>query len=80
MNANSLNAVPIMGQSLIKILALNLKVLLLLGPLTDSIFLANSITFGLKSNWLYCSSSEPDLIIIPLLFLGAELLTGFIYL
>ena len=43
--------------------------------LISSIFFANSTTFGLESNWLYCSSSEPDLIIIPLFFLGA---TGFI--
>jgi hypothetical protein len=33
--------------------------------LTVSILFASSITFGLASNWLICSSFEPDLIIIP---------------
>jgi hypothetical protein len=33
--------------------------------LTASIFFANSVTFGLESKWLNCSSSEPSLIIIP---------------
>src|SRR5919202_10120 len=45
--------------------------------LTASIFFANSTTFGLESNWLICSSSEPDLIIIPLFFV-AEPVTAFI--
>jgi hypothetical protein len=36
--------------------------------LIASIFFANSTIFGLESNWLNCSSSESDLIIIPLLF------------
>jgi hypothetical protein len=35
---------------------------------TASIFFANSRTFGLESNWFICSSSEPDLIIIPFFF------------
>ena len=36
--------------------------------LTASIFFTNSRTFGLESNWFICSSSEPDLIIIPFFF------------
>jgi hypothetical protein len=44
--------------------------------LTTSIFFANSTTFGLASNWLICSSSEPDLIIIPLFFVPEPI--GFI--
>ncbi|MFL6393084.1 MAG: hypothetical protein ACJ708_00295 [Nitrososphaeraceae archaeon] len=35
---------------------------------TVSIFFTNSTTFGLESNWFICSSSEPDLIIIPFFF------------
>ena len=44
--------------------------------LTASIFFANSTTFGLESSWLNCSSSELDLIIIPLLFFVAELVVA----
>jgi hypothetical protein len=36
--------------------------------LTASILFPNSTSFGLESNWSTCSSSELDLIIIPLLF------------
>ena len=43
----------------------------LFSGLTASIFFANSITFGLESNWLNCSSSEPSLIIIPLFLVVA---------
>jgi flagellar biosynthesis protein FliQ len=52
------------------LLPLLLPVLLssLVFGLTASIFFANSTSFGLESNWLTCSSSELDLIIIPLLF------------
>jgi hypothetical protein len=44
---------------------------------TVSIFFANSTTFGLENNCLICSSSEPDLIIIPFLFV-AEPVVAFI--
>ncbi|MFL6404364.1 MAG: hypothetical protein ACJ71M_12895, partial [Nitrososphaeraceae archaeon] len=42
--------------------------------LTASIFFANSTTFGLESNCLICSSSEPDLIIIPFFFVAEPVL------
>ena len=45
-----------------------------------SLLLGLLSSFGLETNWLICSSSEPDLIIIPLFFVPKPVLAfiGFI--